>query len=203
MKYDFIEIGTSDFRTLANSVFKNGISIEPVTEYFERLPTKDGLIKINSAISDKNGTSTMYYYPREVIEKFELASWFAGCHSLGKPHQPCVEYLRLKQFSDEVIHNDIIKTQEIAMITLEDVFSQFEVEEVDFLKIDTEGHDAVIMKSFFALEDRPKVNKIQFESNILMDRGEWAEICELSEANGYSFKTETTRGNEDTILTLR
>ena len=61
MKYNFIEIGTSDFRTLATDTEKTGISIEPVKEYFDNLPTREGLIKINAAVSDVSGEGQMYY----------------------------------------------------------------------------------------------------------------------------------------------
>ena len=48
MKYDFIEIGTSDFDTLLETTTnKIGISIEPLKFYLDSLPNNDKVIKVN------------------------------------------------------------------------------------------------------------------------------------------------------------
>ena len=48
MKYDFIEIGTSDFDTLIESTQgKIGITIEPLLFYLENLPKNPSVIKVN------------------------------------------------------------------------------------------------------------------------------------------------------------
>ena len=53
MKYDFIEIGTSDFDTLLETTInKIGISIEPLKYYLDNLPNNDKVIKVNCAIED-------------------------------------------------------------------------------------------------------------------------------------------------------
>ena len=52
MKYDFIEIGTSDFDTLLETTTnKIGISIEPLKYYLDSLPNNDKVIKVNSPYS--------------------------------------------------------------------------------------------------------------------------------------------------------
>ena len=43
MYFDFVEIGTSDFDTLIAAADQNtiGLSIEPIREYLDRLPSKN------------------------------------------------------------------------------------------------------------------------------------------------------------------
>ena len=60
---DFVEIGTSDFDTLIEKADSStvGISIEPVQEYFSRLPEREKVLKINAAISNFDGESTICF----------------------------------------------------------------------------------------------------------------------------------------------
>ena len=49
MNYNFIEIGTSNFDTLAQRATDEhvGLSVEPVKEYLEELPKKKHITKVN------------------------------------------------------------------------------------------------------------------------------------------------------------
>jgi len=198
MKYDFIEIGTSDFRTLAENPDLNGISVEPVRDYFDNLPDREGLIKVNAAISDTEGTGEMHYCRSEFIDKNGLPQWLKGCNSLNASHPSVIKYC-----ADNLISlNALVGIQGINLITLAQLFEEHDVTEVDFLKIDTEGHDATIMLYLFLLEKRPIIHKIQFESNVLMRRDQWKEIISLAESESYFWEEIETRGQNDTILTL-
>lgn len=202
MKLDFIEIGTSDFRTLADGTDLNGISVEPVKEYFDRLPDRDGLIKLNMAVYDMADVGVMYYFPRKVIDAVKLPLWFAGCHSLGKPHQPCVDWLN----NNGLDWRDIIHRQETEITTLGRIFDTYAITEVDFLKIDTEGCDVIIMSDLFRLMrlgKAPIIKRIKYESNLLMSKEDSAGLRLLAVANGYEWTTVVERGNEDTILNLK
>lgn len=200
MKYDFIEIGTSDFRTLAETAGK-GISIEPVREYFDRLPDRPNLIKVNAAISDEIGTGVMHYVQSDVVRALKLPEWLRGCNSLNAPHPSVQEYCQL----NGVKYEKLVDHQKIALFPLSELFNTFDVDEVDFLKIDTEGHDGVIMRALFNIpqDQRPIIHKIQFESNSLMQYDEWEAICDKANEQGYDHHTEVVRGNEDTFLSLR
>jgi FkbM family methyltransferase len=198
MRYNFIEIGTSDFRTLAQTTGK-GISIEPVREYFERLPDRADLIKINAAISDEIGSGVMHYVQSDFVRSQGLHEWLRGCNSLNAPHFHVQEYCKLHG----VNYDQLVKCQNITLMRLVDLFAIHDVDEVEFLKIDTEGHDGVIMRSLFDLEIIPTIHKIQFESNSLMEFDEWEQICRMADERGYDHHTEIVRGNEDTILNLR
>ena len=88
MKCDFIEIGTSDFDTEIQICDDNaiGLTIEPIKFYLDRLPNKKNVIKINSAISNYNGFTDVYYVNDDMINKFNLPSYIKGQNSIGSPH---------------------------------------------------------------------------------------------------------------------
>ncbi len=198
MKYNFIEIGTSDFRTLAEDKEKTGISIEPVKAYFDNLPTREGLIKVNAAVSNESGIGKMFYCKPEFIDALRLPQWLKGCNSLNKEH-PSV-----RKWCDEsgVQFRDLVSEDVCPLVTMSTIFEAYDVEEVDFLKIDTEGHDVVIMKNLLTMSDLPTIHRIQFESNELTSREDLIDILKLGLDKGYSHHNVTSRGNQDTILTL-
>lgn len=186
---DFIEIGTSDFRTLAKSE-QVGICVEPVLVYLDRLPNRKGLTKINAAVSDTNGTGLVYYCDPNVIEAQQLPQWLKGCNSINNPH-PTVE----KMFSHIP---ELVKTHEVDFVTIDKIFDG--IESIDFLKIDTEGHDCKILEFMFGLENIPEIRKIQFESNSLSLTNDVNRIKRHARRNGYQIFEIEERGNKDTIL---
>lgn len=202
MTYDYIEIGTSDFRTLADNPELKGISVEPVKEYFDELPIHDGSAKLNLAISSEPGMSTMHYVQSHVVLADGLPLWLRGCHSLGKPHYHVKKWCKDMNYPYE----ELVATQETMVWTLGELFSRFPCSHVDYLKIDTEGHDIVIMNHLADIwEDAstPTFNKIEFESNNLMNDLELEAVKARFADLGYSAEDVITRGNRDTILTAK
>lgn len=209
MKYDFIEIGTSDFRTLAHTVNGRGISVEPVKAYFDNLPDRPELTRINAGISDENRLAVFYYCKPDVITAKKLPTWLRGCNSIDIPHPSVVKYCQ----DNGVDFNELVDIDEFQCITLEQLFQDHQVEEVGFLKIDTEGHDYSIMMDLFRMMlickeqevdfKMPVIHKIQYESNALLNDVQRCRLQELAEENGYTWRTKVERGNEDTILTLQ
>jgi len=63
IRYNFIEVGTSDFMTLIQSADDQtvGLSIEPISEYLDRLPNKPKVQKVNAALSDTDDTIEIYH----------------------------------------------------------------------------------------------------------------------------------------------
>jgi hypothetical protein len=59
MRYDFIEIGTSDFETLLQESSGVGLSIEPLKFYLDNLPNKDNVMITESWYGN-------YDYRREI-----------------------------------------------------------------------------------------------------------------------------------------
>ena len=173
MKVEIIEVGTSDFRTLAGQV--SGIFIEPVKEYFDRLP--EYCNRVNCAISNYSGDMLMYYIPSEIIERENLPNWLRGCNSIDKVH-PTILKMDLLRF---------VKKELVLVRTIKSIIEEFGVTAIDHLKIDTEGHDLIILNDFLdTCEIKPLI--IQFEANELSDQSEQLKTVGRLKALGYDCK---------------
>lgn len=188
---DFIEIGTSNFDTLIEHCeHEAGIIVEPVKYYLDLLPAKKNVNKINKAVSNKNEKVKIYYIPEDVIEANKLPSWLKGCNSINNYH-PLHTKHKLEHFC---------KAEEVEVIKTSELFYQNGVGKVKFLKIDTEGHDCVILKDLWDyLRHLPKSfypDKIKFESNENSNRSEVVEVIENFKSIGY----ELVSSGYDTVL---
>ena len=170
MKVDIVEIGTSDFNTEAGKL--NGLFVEPVREHFDRLPQ---CRKENVAVSNRSGIIHIYYIPTETIEKEGLPNWVRGCNSIGEPHETIVNQGWAKYLRCDIVPLVRIKT----------LIDKYEITDIDFLKIDTEGHDCVILNDFLDTCDI-KPSKIQFEANILSDEKEVNKLIDRLKKHGYN-----------------
>lgn len=172
MRVEIVEIGTSDFRTEAGK--KKGLFVEPIKEYFDRLPK---CLKENVAVSDYEGEIDIYYVPSSVIEKNGLPNWLRGCNSVNHIHPTIISTGNKRHCVKNTVEVVRIKT----------LLDKHGITEIDTLKIDTEGHDCVILNDFLDTCDmKPKV--IQFESNILSDQEEVLALCKRLHDIGYSTK---------------
>jgi FkbM family methyltransferase len=203
---NFLEIGTSDFETCVQSASADvrGMSVEPVRLYLDQLPVKLGVTKVNQAVSDRNGTIDIYYVTPATIETFQLPSWCRGCNSVNKPHPHVLEQLRarvqLSGSEDEV--DTYLRTffaiDTVRVTDFDTLTREHNVRAIDYLKIDTEGHDVTIMKGVLAAclvrrELFPR--KIKFETNEHSTPAEVDAIVSAFEAEGY-----TAERGYDTIL---
>ena len=168
MKYDFIEIGTSDFRTIMQTANDDvfGLSIEPIQLYLDALPDKRNVTKVNYAISDKNSTIDIFYVSPDNIKKYNLPEWVRGCNSINSPHPSVVNLLK-------DTHDQVITIQQVKSVTWESLINEFSIESVNFLKIDTEGHDHVILNEYYneCIKNQSLLaDKIIFEMNSLSNQ---------------------------------
>lgn len=169
-----IEIGTSDFDTHAGK--EEGLYIEPVKYYFDRLPECN---KINCAVSDYDGEAKVYYLTDEEIRKYGLPKWVRGCNSINKPHNSVVKLL-----DDMGVSIDILRTDIVPVKRIKTILNDFNVFSISLLKIDTEGHDCIILNDYFNTVSI-KPNTIIFESNDLSDKIEVNRIIERIATLGY------------------
>ena len=193
MKIDYIEIGTSDFNTLISDE-KNGIgiSIEPIKYYLDKLPNRKNCIKIHKAISNKCGTTSIYFIKEENILKYNLPLWVKGCSSIDKKHPTIVKLL--KDFS---LPETLIENEQVYVTTLVNIIKEYNIESFNTLKIDTEGHDCIILKHFWDTKIYPK--NIIFEYNNLTDQEELKEILSLY---GEKYKIKNI-GNDNIYLVMK
>jgi hypothetical protein len=180
MKYDFIEIGTSDFDTLLQECKSEiGLSIEPLKIYLDNLPNKDTVIKVNCAVSDKDGMVDVYWIDPKDIVNYNLPDWLKGCNSIIEPHPSAIKELKNRNLEH------IYKKSECKCLTWNSIVNIYDIKEVEYLKIDTEGHDCVIINNILDSNILlPK--KILFENNILSDKNYVDETLEKLKKYGYS-----------------
>ena len=196
--FKFVEIGTSDFDTEIEKASDTdvGLSVEPLKMFLDRLPDKRNCKKVNVAISDQADTMSMYYVDPKDVRKHELPYWIVGSNSLGNPHPFVLKLLQEKNLES------LIKTTPVQVITFGMLMEEQGIASIDYLKVDTEGHDPTVLRSMIEYCDRnPEVYplRIQFETNGLADKRLEEEIIKALEKRGYSVES---RGN-DTVMTLK
>lgn len=179
MRLDYIEIGTSDFDTLVETSDGIGISIEPLSFYLENLPNKNTNTKLNVAISDVDGEETIYFInPNDIISN-KLPKWLKGCNSIRTPHPSALKIL------NELGKLHLYKSKLIKTITWDTLIRENNITYVDYLKLDTEGHDTVIINSILNSNLNLLPNKIFFESNVLTSREKIDDVLVKLKDRGY------------------
>jgi FkbM family methyltransferase len=208
MKYKFIDIGCGSFDVSSdyygNNV--NGIYVEPIKEYLDVLPGSKTIIRVNAAISEINGFLEMTTFPfnepirymsKKHITRLQKSNkslsgkiLVSGCGTFLNGHSN-VNQLGVKR---------MVKT-----ITLFDLFNEYNVTEVDHLKIDTEGSEIIILTQLVNLMNSGniKINEsITFEYNGLCCKKTLYDIA-MKISVGYDFNISFLNElwNEDLILT--
>lgn len=163
MNLDFLEIGTSNFDTLLQTCHDSqiGMSVEPLKFYLDDLPNRSNVNKVNAAITHnkKSDTIHIFYIPPSVIDEQKLPQWFKGCNKIGEYH-PLHKQHGVERF---------VKVDEVPLLNVDEFFKIYSIKSIKYLKIDTEGHDIIILRGLFEYlqtvsKDRYPL-KIQFESN--------------------------------------
>lgn len=184
INYDFIEIGTSCFGTLIEKANDNtvGISIDPIATYLDKLPNKKNVKKICCAVVAEHEPKDLdfFYITEQDIEKHNLGKFMLGCNKLGKPHAFHLEYYyapkkwdraRKKQKLPNLLSQGLVKKIKVPCYTFGDLVKMNDIGHIKFLRIDTEGHDCVIlndMVNFCQSNNRLDLlpDRIEFETNI-------------------------------------
>jgi len=200
MDIDFIEIGTSNFDTLIEKVPDDiasdaiiGYSIDILQTYLDDLPNKKNVVKCCVGITGscpKNAAISVYYIPKEIIKEKNLDDWYRGCNTIGNYHPVHIQNNMLNYVAIDTVN----------VITLKDFYLKHKIRKCKYLKIDTEGHDTIILKEFInylkEVGSDYYPSKIKFESNELTDGAFVDEIIDLYTDIGYTVKS---RGY-DTII---
>jgi len=163
MDYTFIEIGTSNFETLIQNCREQdvGISVEPLEFYLNDLPNKPNVKKLNAAITHQKTSDfiDIYFIPPHIVDLYKLPQWFKGCNTIGKYH-PLHVLHKVQQF---------VEIRRVPLLNVDEFLTNEHVHGIQFLKIDTEGHDYVIMNGLFEYltkkDNSYYPRRIQFETN--------------------------------------
>jgi hypothetical protein len=194
MKYDFIEIGTSNFDTLIEAADDTtvGLSIEPIGYYLDQLPNRANVKKLDIAVARNNkfGFMDVYYVPEQVIRARGLPDWLRASNSVGGYHPKHIE----------LAVRDLVQIDTVELIPIGELFICYDVTELDYLKIDTEGADCEIMRhlsEFLKTEPTTRYpKKILFESNELADQAQ----VEMVKAEFISLGYCVAKSGYDTVL---
>jgi len=195
--YDFIEVGTSDFDTeIEKNDNKVGISVEPIKYYLDRLPNKQNCIKLNIGISNYVGTCVVNYLSEKTIEKYNFPYWVRGCNSVNSYHKTVADLC----ISKGIDIQQISEKDSVNVTTLCALMNDVSVDGVYFLKIDTEGHDTVILEKFYeeVQNSAHLPHVIQFESNVLSSSEAVNHIIRAFQNIGYDLLFK----DHDTVLKL-
>ena len=159
MKYDFVQIGANVGNTDNDPVYprvkkgelKTGFLIEANPKCIPHLMEnyRDYDLSIyNLAISDKNGTLKFY------IDNYDVDTGTSQHASVSRDFQTAHHH---------GVGNDVIHETEVECVTLEHFFAANEIEHVDWLYVDAEGHDfQILMAVDFS---KISVNHIYFENS--------------------------------------
>jgi hypothetical protein len=198
MQLDFLEIGTSDFSTELQKCNSNavGMSIDAIQYYLDRLPTKPNVIKVCCAVSNEDGEAQIYYIPDTVINQLELPFWVRGCNSINKQHPTVAQLLQKRSIDAETVY----KIDIIPKLSIRSLFEKYGITSISYFKVDTEGHDCIIMRAFadeLRAKRLPPPKNICFETNVLSDKTEQQEIIQIFCSE---FGYRVTSSGDDTIL---
>lgn len=193
--YDYVEIGSCDFDTLVQTMPEGckGLTIDAVPTFLQNLPDVENNTKLNYAISNVDGEVKVFYTPDEYIDKHNLPSWMRGCNSINEPHPSVDKYLK---------ENNLPKTyisQEVECLSFATLCTRHNIESIDLLKVDTEGHDFIILRSM--IEDtfvRPK--RVQCEANALYTKDEIDSFIQFMQDANYLLFQQT---QDDLVFRLR
>lgn len=198
--YDLIEIGTSDFATVIQEKNEetHAILVEPIAHYLKKLPESKNIIKVNSAISNYNGKAKIFYIPEENLKKYNLPDYLRGCNSINDHHPTAKHLVQLANFDLD----DVFLVEEIDVIDFFTLTKRHNITGCGYLKVDTEGHDVVILNSLFDYYEKKLINflplQIFFETNILSNQDEIDIV--LTRSYGLNYKL-ISRGH-DTLIVL-
>lgn len=159
----FLIIGAMDgikhdifFDLIKNKSGKKIIFVEPVQFHFKKLieNTKDlnhSIFYENCAISDK---SEKVKFCNLKEDKIKEGTFLDGCSCVIENEKPLNIFMQRMQKED-------IDEFEVQCLTFEEVLAKYDLQEIDYVQIDTEGYDERIVKSINL--EKYKIKYLQFE----------------------------------------
>lgn len=178
-----MDIGTSDFRYTIPKNNEKGIYVEPVKRYIDSIPNYPGTQKLHAAVCKKSGVEKIYYVPLETISNKRLPEWLRGCNQMYGIHPTIKRECEKLQLD----YKELVKSEDVDCVTMEDLINKFDVDEIVSLKIDTEGYDCDIVLQVIGLVNSGKlrVGTVNFETNSLSNKEQLAYTLNLLVENNW------------------
>lgn len=191
-------IGKTDNDFVFNAKFekKNLLLIEPVPFYFEKLKENYLKEKINNniffcnyAVSNTDGFLTLYTPSQKNNFDTNPKKWLNQITSVNKSHLISCD------------KNVIIEELQVPCKRLNTIIKEYGIKKIEYLVIDTEGHEYEILMDFELSLVKPE--NIIFENchmdGFLLKGRRYNELMSHLQKNGYVLYREN---NEDTHLKL-
>lgn len=192
MRYKFVDIGCGH-QSVSTDIFGTdvyGVLVEPIKEYLEVLPSGKNIIKVNAAISEKNGEidfnafigKNPKYYSNEEITKIKnnpklLREYNKNFLYSGQSSIKNIE--KLLRVSTKI---------KVKSYDLKTFFEKYDITEIDYLKIDVEGYEEEILQQLLIMLEKGSIkinNQIKYEFNHLSDEKNLNKITERIKQFGF------------------
>ena len=205
MHYKFVDIGCGH-QSVSSDVFGTdvvGMYVEPIWEYLNVLPSGSRIKKCNCVVSDVDG---FIDFNAVIIENpvYYSNSQMAKIVTNKTLRNDYLRYFRQSGQSSIKIAASKSKKIRVQSVKLSTLFDTYDVESIEHLKIDVEGHEEVILVQLLDLIKESKVEitkEIKFEYNKLSDLVELNRVVAEFESLGYRKRYETSLPwNEDVVL---
>ena len=175
MTKTFVEIGVSDFNTLEQLIDNGweGYFVEPVKRYANKLRAKGYKNVSECAISSFNGDLEMYQSKEQNDDDM---LWINGIsHAVDQSGSKLLEIPINQQYVDDIIT--------VPCYTLDEYIRVNKITEIDYLKLDVEGHETDIMQAYEWSVFPTFIKLEHYHINDIMMR-------ELLESKGYIVTVE-------------
>jgi FkbM family methyltransferase len=186
--FDFIDIGTSDFRYTIPKDGECGMYVEPISDYINSIPDFENCIKENCAISEKSGFIDIHHISLKDIQKYKFPNWFRGCNSIIElsSHKTVMNVLNKRNIEVK----DVVTILKVKALTIKDLFEKHNIKSVNTIKIDTEGYDCHIVKQIlnYYKDADIDIQNIIFETNVLTEKSLLEGIVEQLHENNFMAK---------------
>lgn len=186
----FVQIGANDGQSsdplypYVNKYKLSGLVVEPLPDAFERLQEtyrqNPGIIFANAAVGAVSGLTT-FYVVKEAAKTRE--NWFAMTR-ISSFNKAVIEKSLIKKIPPGANAADYLQEIPIQTLSFADLVKKYNVKKIDFLQIDSEGHDYEILKTIDFSHFSPTILNFESDHLSLTQRKE----CEAFLANrGYKF----------------
>ncbi|MBL8816819.1 MAG: FkbM family methyltransferase [Planctomyces sp.] len=184
----FVKVGANDGVTndpcgelLLRDRRWKGILIEPVPSCLESLKAVFSDVTrfsiVNAAIGRSDSTASFYYIDSSAETAInDLPYWYNQIGSFRKEHI-------YSHFGDFI--TPFVREIQVEVKPLSAVLEKLAVKSVEFLHVDTEGHDLVVMQSLDFSKYRPQVVFVEHKHLSDEDR---KVLVELLRSEGYSIE---------------
>jgi hypothetical protein len=161
---DYLEIGTSDFNTIVQSVdalggaagwFREplrGASVDAMQLYLDALPTlaahhRKANFAVTGVVPHAATLPVFFIDPRDIAAE-ELPDWLKGCNKVGSAHPAALELLASWKGKDRT--RDLLKTADVPVAALPELLLRAGACRLSVLRVDVEGLDAELMLAYAA-----------------------------------------------------